>query len=107
MPLNPPTHKPWWKTSGVPVHKPARENTEWRKFINSQAWRRLAKLHLDKNPYCVRHLKRDEYVPATQVHHTKGQDMEHAFDEETLESLCVSCHSSVTMSERHRGKTTE
>lgn len=85
----------------VGVHK-ARRNTDHRRFINSRPWRKCAASYLTRHPYCVRCLRdRDEMVPATQVHHTRGDDPEHYFDEDTFEGLCASCHSRQTMGDMH------
>lgn len=91
----------------VPTHKSPRpvgatrgddhRDTAWRRFINSRAWRACSAAYLARHPCCVRCLARGDLVEATQTHHTKGQDTEHAFDEDTFEALCSRCHSRETM----------
>jgi HNH endonuclease len=86
----------------VPTHRRARPpaqkadrhtDTQWRRFINGQPWRRLSKHHLYNHPACELCMQRDVLVAATVVHHTRGQDPEYAMDQDTLQSLCNSCHS--------------
>ncbi len=96
-----PNHRP---ASAVPTHQPARDNTEWRKFINSRAWRRCAKSFLARNPLCVECMKTDVLTAATQAHHTRGQDMEYAFDESCLRALCSAHHSAITRRDQNQGK---
>ena len=85
-----------FKRPSVGTLRPKRDNTAWRRFINSPAWRAESKSFLRRHPACEECLKRDDLVPATEVHHTHGQDMEHAFDEDTLVALCRACHSRIT-----------
>lgn len=98
-----PTHNPYRAGHSAPQHQPPRENTAWRQFINSPAWRRTSKWYLRNNPCCVRCKAEGYIVQATQVHHTRGQDMAYAFDPETLEALCASHHSQETRAEMNRG----
>lgn len=78
-----------------------RENiTPWKRFLKKQAWVKCRASYLKRHPACVVCMERDELVPATEVHHTKGQDMEHAFNEDTFMALCKPCHSRITMREQ-------
>lgn len=87
---------PSFYKSGIPKHQQSREG-EWRKFINSKAWRRCAKSYLVRNPACVECMKHNILTPSNQVHHTRGPDQQHAFDDSTFMALCASCHSRITM----------
>jgi hypothetical protein len=102
MPWKVPTHRPG---GSVPMVSTIRDDTEWRRFINSRAWRRCAKSYLNRNPACVECLKSNVLTPATDVHHTKGQDMEYAFAEETFAALCHPHHSAITRRDQNQGKT--
>ena len=103
MPNNIPSYRPRYLPTRAERRREApRDNTAWRQFINSPAWRRMSKFYLARNVFCVHHLASGEHVPATQVHHVKGQDMEYAFNEDALEALCQSCHSRVTAREMRR-----
>jgi 5-methylcytosine-specific restriction enzyme A len=100
MPKKVPTYRP--PAASIPVHHAPRENTAWRAFLNSRPWRRLSKWYLTRNPLCVRCQARGRFVASAHVHHIKGQDMEYAFDPETFEALCASCHSQETRAEMSR-----
>jgi 5-methylcytosine-specific restriction endonuclease McrA len=97
MPKRVTTYRP--PASNVPTavmpsaSPPPRDNTAWRRFINSPQWRRCAKSYLRRHAYCVQCWARGELVAASIVHHTIANSFEHAFDEDTLEALCSSCHS--------------
>ncbi len=95
---------PTFKRRSVPTLQRPRDDSRWRRFINSPSWRKCAKSYLIRNPVCVRCFARGELTEASNVHHTKGQDMEHAFDESTFEALCVSCHSRQTRQDMYEGK---
>lgn len=82
---------------GVATHTHTKDKSAWKKFLSTQAWVRCRATFLNRNPACVLCMQRDELIPATEVHHTKGQDMEHAFDEDTFQALCKSCHSRITL----------
>lgn len=97
----------------VPTHRPGpamqaasrgdrHNDTGWRRFINSRAWRACSRSYLERHPCCVRCLARGDLVQATQVHHARGQDAEHAFDDQTFESLCARCHGQETRGEMNR-----
>jgi 5-methylcytosine-specific restriction enzyme A len=98
--------------SKVPQHRPAhmpslaqqrrqydrsRANDAWRKFINSRLWRRCSKSYLASNPLCIRCEAENQHTPATEVHHTRGQDQEFRLDESTFEAVCHACHSRITL----------
>jgi HNH endonuclease len=95
---------PTFRPTRVASLQPRRNTTKWRAFINSPAWRRCARSYLRRHPACVWCEKRGDLVEATNVHHTRGQDMEHAFDEETFEALCSSCHSRQTRQDMNQAK---
>jgi 5-methylcytosine-specific restriction enzyme A len=87
------------------MHDKSRSTDEWRRFLNSQVWRRCSKSYLASHPLCARCLADGRYIPAVQVHHLKGQSEEHKFDHETLQALCIPCHSTITLEEtKSRGK---
>ena len=83
MPKRVPTYRPG---SALPTQQPKREDTHWRRFINSRPWRACSRSYLTANPLCVRCKARGLTVAATQVHHTEGQAEEHKFDWATLEA---------------------
>jgi 5-methylcytosine-specific restriction protein A len=102
MPDAIPNYRPRWlpsKEERRALYDRSRSNDEWRRFINSTPWRRCSKSFLAGNPLCVHCLKDNRLAAATQTHHTKGQDMEFAFDESTFEAVCVPCHSRITLAE--------
>ncbi len=64
-------------------------------------WQRESKAYLNKNPFCVEHLKRGLHVPATVVDHIiphKG-DKKLFWDRKNWQGLCVSCHNRKTRTE--------
>src|SRR5260221_569616 len=65
----------------------------------SGAWGRRSLLERADHPLCADHLARNEYVPATEVHHivklSLGGDMLPTSD--GLITLCHSCHSKRTI----------
>ena len=108
MPLKVPTYRPPHVGASLPVRKAEQRSDDamtWARFIHGTTWRKLSKWYLSVNSVCVRCMALDILTRATQVHHTKGQDMDYAFDTETFEALCASCHSRQTATEMHsRGK---
>jgi hypothetical protein len=101
VPSKVPTYRPTWMK---PVTPRPRENTEWRQFINSPAWRRCSKSFLASHPLCSDCQTRNRLVAATQTHHTRGDDMEFAFDESTFVALCRECHSRITRGDMNRSR---
>lgn len=104
-----PTHRPGASTRprAVPTAEPAGDHsdTAWRRFINGRAWRACSRNYLAKHPACVRCLQKGDLAQATQTHHTRGQDLESAFDESTFEALCGPCHSRQTRADQNRRHT--
>ncbi len=88
---NLPKHKkkPWIKAK---KQKP----TGWGQdhaIYNSDRWRRLRLIQLNKEPLCEIHKERNEIVGATVVDHKIAiQDGGEAWNEDNLQSLCGPCH---------------
>lgn len=64
-------------------------------------WRRARRYYLRRNPLCVEHKKRGEYVSATVIDHIvphKG-DSQLFWDESNWQSLCKKCHDQKTARE--------
>lgn len=100
MPRSVPTHRPA-QSALKPRRGDAHRDTQWRRFINSRAWRKCSKSYLAEHPLCVRCLGCGLIVAATDVHHTMGQSEEHAFDPATFEALCAPCHSRQTRADQN------
>lgn len=79
-------------------------------FYSSTEWRTLRLIKLSNDPLCEICLKTDKLVPASEVHHIKDIEddptYENATNYEGLQSLCKSCHSSITL-ERFKEKKRE
>jgi 5-methylcytosine-specific restriction endonuclease McrA len=96
-----PSRVPTFRRPRVATHKPG-EDSAWKRFLKTAAWQRCRASYLGRNPVCVRCYSDTCMQPATEVHHTKGQDMEHTFDEDTFMALCKPCHSRITARETRR-----
>jgi hypothetical protein len=92
-----PTYQP---PPSVPSYQPPRENTRHRAFINSPAWRKCSASYLRRHPCCADCEAEGELTPATETHHTRGQDPEYYFDESTFLALCHRHHSRRTLEEQ-------
>lgn len=65
------------------------------KFYNSRKWRNLSKkIKKRDNNECQMCKRRGRYAKAQNVHHIKELKSypELAYEEDNLESLCISCH---------------
>jgi 5-methylcytosine-specific restriction protein A len=70
-------------------------------FYESDAWRNLRKQQINRQPLCEMCLKEGRYEKATAVDHiTEIRKGGARLDIENLQSLCWSCHSRKTRSER-------
>lgn len=80
-------------------------NKDMKSFYNSVQWYALRKQKLYKDPFCEECRKSGTLVKATAVDHIMEiKDGGNQLDINNLQSLCWSCHSRKTMSERnHRG----
>jgi 5-methylcytosine-specific restriction protein A len=101
MPKKVPTFRPRG-ASLIPLHQAPRDNTAHRRFINSPAWRQCSKSYLRRNPACADCEAEGELTPATETHHTRGQDPEYYFEESTFLALCHRHHSKRTLEEQRR-----
>ena len=88
----------------IPVHQPpepdrAAAEKERRAWYKKAAWRRLRAYKLNLNPLCQAHLERGEAVEASHVHHKidRLERPDLSYDLANLESLCVACHSRISM----------
>ena len=72
-------------------NKHARDKDDKRQ---THRWRKVAKYVLATRVWCEHCLKRGLYTPSVQVHHTFPvlTYPERAFDQSTLEALCIACH---------------
>lgn len=95
---------------------PAHQRAEWREqnarrprglrqFYDSPEWRQLRAAHLELYPECQDCSTAGRTTPAAQVDHVvrlrERPDL--ALEPSNLKSLCKSCHSSKTLTDRHRG----
>lgn len=72
-------------------------------------WRKLRRLHLNREPLCRHCLLIDRVTPATDVDHITphtGHGDPLLYDPDNLRSLCHSCHSRVTARYVHHGALT-
>ncbi len=85
----------------------ARRPRELRAFYDSAEWRQLRSAHLELHPECQDCAITGSVTPATQVDHVlllrERPDL--ALEPSNLKSLCKSCHSSKTLTDRHHGAT--
>lgn len=78
---------------------------EVQRLYDLRVWKRMRMAQLRKQPWCEECLKEGKYTPAEHVHHMERHqgDME-TFLNSPLQSLCISCHSRITVEEtRERG----
>jgi len=70
-----------------------------KSFYNSQAWRRLSRLQLQREPLCAECMKTGRITPAEITDHIQPiRDGGTRLDLENLQSLCRACHN-----KKHRG----
>lgn len=73
-----------------------------RHRLYDRAWRKRRTAQLADSPWCARCLKRNKYIPATDVHHVIAHRGDRGvFISSPLESLCHTCHSIVTRLENN------
>ncbi len=68
---------------------------ELRRDLDTQAWRKLSRSHLQQNPFCHQCAREGrDAVLATQVDHmvSRRKDRRRVLDSSNLESLCDVCH---------------
>lgn len=82
------TKCPKCKTANAKEYDKKYRNKEHDKFYHSAAWKRVRKLQLDKEPFCVECGK-----TANTVDHKKAiKDGGAKLDIGNLQSMCGSCH---------------
>lgn len=83
----------------------AQRPRELRAFYDSAEWRQLRAAYLADNPACQDCATTGRATPADSVDHIlplrTRPDL--ALEPSNLRSLCKSCHSSKTLTDRHRG----
>lgn len=70
-----------------------------RKFYKTPEWKMLRRIKLTHNPFCSECLRKDNhYTIAEDVHHIVDikEDPTKSLVYDNLESLCKSCHSTIT-----------
>lgn len=94
-----------------PIHKKMEDqkynkyqrNQEVQSFYNSNAWRKLRARFLVEHPFCVECRKYGRLTKATIVDHIVPiRQGGPAMDEDNLQPLCWSCHSSKSIKEGSR-----
>lgn len=82
------------------AHVRTQAEVEYRRWYQTDEWRRIRKDQLIKQPWCEDHLAGGEYVIATDVDHVRPHRGDRAvFMGGPFKSLCHSCHSKKTMRE--------
>lgn len=81
------------------------EAAAFHKWYKTARWQAIRKQQLQAHPLCERHLKRNQVVPATVVHHRLPHKGDWALFSSVanLESLCKPCHDSEAQSEERTG----
>lgn len=89
---------------GVPVHRPpepdrAAAEKEAKAFYKKADWRRCRALKLAQSPLCETCKAAGRFVAANHVHHIaeRRDRPDLAFSLDNLQSLCLRCHSRVSM----------
>lgn len=74
--------------------KSAGNQYAYDEVYNTSKWRKLRELKLMKQPLCEMCLEEGKVTPALDVHHKIPilTDIDKAFDEDNLMSLCRKCH---------------
>lgn len=67
-----------------------------------RAWQKIRRQHLAEHPLCEQCRQDGVLTPAEQVHHILPLSQGGSNDPANLMSLCVSCHSAITMRENNR-----
>ena len=99
MPKIPIYKKRFWER---PAKTKIKKESNNQKFYESTAWRKLRKMHVSKNPYCVECAKQGRYIPVQQVDHIVAIEFGGAkLDPDNLQSLCYSCHGKKSAAEKH------
>ena len=100
MPKKVKTHRPKGQPTRAEQNREydarRRAEDEIRALYQTQQWRNLRPLILDRDPYCKRCETNGIVTPSTTVNHIK-RSREHPelfFDEDNLEGVCAPCHNS-------------
>lgn len=81
-----------------------RAQKPWRKWYNLPLWKTIRRDQLERQPLCERHLKRNEVVAATVVHHVHQHNGSWAlFIQGPFESVCKGCHDGEIQQEEAAG----
>lgn len=69
-----------------------------KKFYLSPEWQAIRRIKLVNNPFCEECVKEGVMIPAQDVHHRVDIKDDHtkAMKYDNLQSLCKSCHSTIT-----------
>jgi len=91
-----------------PAHKTlaAREYNQYQRNpdhnkIYGRRWRKIRDLYIAKHPLCELCLEQGFHTPAKHVHHKTTIDDGGTHAASNLQSLCHSCHSRITVTNRH------
>lgn len=93
--------RPW-----VPERKPFQRYRDFSKFYNGRKWRKTAKAHKEKFPFCV-HCEAEGVVTEVNVtDHIRGlgwliDNDKDPYDFKELQSLCSKCHNKKSGRESH------
>lgn len=101
MPNSPRKRKRPWRdqTERKPFARRSKDNTS---FYNSHQWRKTARMHKSKNPFCVKCLEEGKHVAVQFTDHiVRIEDGGEKFDESNLQSLCAFHHNQKSGREAH------
>jgi 5-methylcytosine-specific restriction protein A len=98
MPNRPKKKKRPW----VPERKPFQRDRDNSVFYNSTKWRKTARSHKERNPFCVKCEAEGKVSPAEFTDHiTRIEDGGEKYDDSNLQSLCAFHHNQKSGREAH------
>ena len=102
MPVKPKTYTQRLYDTGRLKREVETRPSSFKRGYNTY-WKRVRLVKLQQDPLCVKCNEKGRMTPATEVDHIVPLRKGGTHKGDNLQSLCKSCHSKKTMTERNRG----